>query len=69
MTRKSFWTPTASAASDFETNITDPQIYDRLHYDGTEWVNTSQIWKPLLDDAGDIVTDSDGDPTMGLAPA
>jgi hypothetical protein len=37
--------------------ITSPATLDRLHYDGTNWINTAAIWRPLMDGGGAVVTD------------
>lgn len=59
----------ATALDDLtDVTITAAALYDRLHYDGTGWVNTDKIWRPLLDDDGAIVTDDDGAAVMGLSP-
>lgn len=60
--------PWIRAPGDFFATITDPQLYDSLFFDGSAWVNTDKIWRPLLDDDGNIVTDDDGAAVMGFGP-
>lgn len=65
------WVPgSATGALDDLTDvtITSPAVADRLRYDGSQWVNSALIWKPVLAlDPGSglyVNVHSGGDPVM-----
>jgi hypothetical protein len=37
--------------------ITSPVVRQMLIYDGAHWVNSSAIWRPLMDGLGNVITD------------
>lgn len=59
----------ASALDDLtDVTITSPATNDRLAYNGTVWVNSAGIWRPLMDGAGAVVTDGGtGEAIMALS--
>jgi hypothetical protein len=51
-----------------DVTITSATTLDRLHYNGTAWVNTAAIWRPLMDGAGNVITDGGtGEAIMALS--
>lgn len=61
-----------AAATDLDdltdVTITSPSNTQAIRYNGTAWVNTSQIWRPLMDGAGNAITDSGtGEAIMALS--
>jgi len=52
-----------------DVTITSPQPLDRLHYNGSQWINTAAIWRPVLDAAtGDVLQDAGtGEAVMALS--
>lgn len=52
----------AGAALDDLTDVTlaTPAVGDRLRFDGSEWVNSSLHWEPLVDGTGSVLLDGSG---------
>lgn len=66
------WQPVSAATTLdglTDVTITSPQPLDRLHYNGSQWVNTAAIWRPVLDAAtGDVLQDAGtGEAVMALS--
>ena len=48
--------------------ISGPATNDRLAWNGSAWVNTPGIWRPLMDGAGAVITDgATGEAVMALS--
>jgi hypothetical protein len=59
----------ASALDDLtDVTITSPVANDELRYNGSVWVNSAAIWRPLMDGAGNVVVDGGtGEAVMALS--
>lgn len=51
-----------------DVTITSPAADEVLRYNGSAWVNDDRIWRPLMDGAGNVITDSGtGEAVMALS--